>query len=1460
MRLPLRLGLLLVPASLLPALASLPPTGAADRKADESTPPAADFPVHRGDHVSLIGNALADRMQHDGWLETYFQGRFPRHNLSFRNLGFAGDEVALRPRSERFGSPDDWLTRTKTDVVLAFFGYNESFAGEKGLPKFKRDLDTFVQHTLAQKYNGKSAPRLVLFSPVAHENLHDRNLPDGSENNRRLEKYTAAIAEVAKAHKVRFVDLFHPTRDLYPKSKKPWTINGVHLNAHGNHQLARLIDKALFPKAPGPKRDPKAMEKLRRAVLDKDFYWFNRYRTVDGYNVFGGRADLRYVDGISNRTVMQREMQVLDVMTANRDKRVWAVARGGDLKVDDRNTPPFIPVKTNHPGKLPGGKHLFLDPEKAIGRMTVAKGMKVNLFASEKDFPELANPVQMAWDTRGRLWVAAWPTYPHWRPKEPMNDKILILEDTDGDGKADKCTVFAKGLHCPTGMELYGDGALVAQAPDLMFLRDTDGDGKADRAVRMLGGLDSADTHHTANSFVFDPGGALYFQEGVFHHTQVESPWAAPKRCANAGVYRFEPRTYKFEVYISHGFANPHGHVFDSWGQDIVVDGTGAQPYHAALFSGDTDYPHKHPSPPQVYKQRTRPCPGIEVLSSRHFPEEMQGDLLVANVIGVQGILRYKIKDKGASFAGTEAEPILSSSDPNFRPSDIKVGPDGALYFLDWHNPIIGHMQHHLRDPSRDRTHGRIYRVTYPGRPLLRPKKIAGEPVAKLLDLLKEPEDRVRYRARIELGGRPTDKVIAAVKAWADKLDKKDPQYEHNLLEALWVHQRHNVVNEDLLKRLLRSPDFRARAAATRVLCYWRDRVRDPLELLRVQVNDDHPRVRLEAIRALSFFRDEKALAVAVEMLAHPDDEYLRYTFNETLATLERRLGTGGKLDRKNVASGLLRMLEKGRVSADRKPVLIETICRHGGPKDLQVIWDKARATGGYPADLRGRVLDWLADAAVTRRVRPEFDPNDVGKLLASAKGELLPEAIRLATAWKVKASAPQLGKIARDPKSDPEARFAAVDGLASFDDAESRKTLHALAKAPTPAPVRFRAVVALSTVDLEFAATAAAHAIVDSKESDDLSPVVEAFLTRKGGPEKLASALGKEKVKADTAKRILRAMFLAGRDDAVLMAVVSKFAGLDAEFRKPTPKEVEALAAEVRAKGDAARGERIFRRADLGCMKCHAINKAGGHVGPDLGPLGSSSPLDYVITSILDPNASIKEEYLTKVITTGTGRVVTGIVVERNKNRVVLKDATGKLVRIPAAEVEEEANGKSLMPEGVTRILTRGELLDLVRFVSELGKGRYAAPAVPTVRRWKRLKNVPRELRAGAPNRDVLRDTLLHSSPAAWEDVYAMVDGTLPLDELRRAGRSEVLYLQGEVLVRREGEVEVKLDSTVPATLWVDEEAIDRPGKRVVRLTPGLHFITVRVAPGEAKAPTLKAEVRTPPASAVVYELVTAE
>jgi HEAT repeat protein len=219
---------------------------------------------------------------------------------------------------------------------------------------------------------------------------------------------------------------------------------------------------------------------------------------------------------------------------------------------------------------------------------------------------------------------------------------------------------------------------------------------------------------------------------------------------------------------------------------------------------------------------------------------------------------------------------------------DIQFAPDGSLYIVDWHNALIGHLQHNLRDPNRDHSHGRIWRVTYPSRPLVDPPQIAGAPIANLLDLLKAPEDRTRYMVRRELADRDTKQVLEQTATWLTDLDPSDADYEHNLLEGLWIYQTHNVVEQNLLQRLLEADDFRARAAAVRALSFWLDRVDKPLDLLRPRIADSHARVRLEAVRALSFLEGDEAIELALEVLNHDVDDYLQYTLDETMRALEQ--------------------------------------------------------------------------------------------------------------------------------------------------------------------------------------------------------------------------------------------------------------------------------------------------------------------------------------------------------------------------------------------------------------------------------------------------------------------------------------------------------------------------------------------------------------------------------------------
>jgi azurin len=478
--------------------------------------------------------------------------------------------------------------------------------------------------------------------------------------------------------------------------------------------------------------------------------------------------------------------------------------------------------------------------------------------------------------------VAAWRNYPERTPDSKVGDSLLVFEDTNHDGKADKVTHFLDDLNAPTGFQFYKDGVLVMQAPDLWFVRD----GKSGWKERVLMGLDSADSHHTANSICLDPGGAMYLSDGVFHRTQVETA-RGPVRNNDAAIYRFEPRTGRFETYVSYNFANPHGRLFDYWGNDLITDATGNNTYFGPAFSGHIDYPAKHPGMKEFWNRPSRPSPGTGMISSRHFPEEFQGNLLNMNVISFQGIYRVKVSEEGSGLKGETLENLISSSDPNFRPSAVNIGPDGAIYFCDWQKPLIGHMQHHLRDPNRDHEHGRIYRITYEGRPLLKPAKIDGESIPKLLELLKEPENRTRELAKIELGKHATADVISAAKKWIATLDKQDPAYEHHMMEALWLHQWHNVVDIDLLSRMLASPEPHARAAAGRVLCYWRDRVPDALARFKKLAEDESPRVRLEAVRAASFFQSAEAAEMAVAALKRPTDYYLDYTMKETLRQLE---------------------------------------------------------------------------------------------------------------------------------------------------------------------------------------------------------------------------------------------------------------------------------------------------------------------------------------------------------------------------------------------------------------------------------------------------------------------------------------------------------------------------------------------------------------------------------------------
>ena len=435
-----------------------------------------------------------------------------------------------------------YLRKVQPTVVFALFGYNESF--DTPPSDYKQQLLDFVKTTRCARPNGKDFPRIVLFSPIAHEDTHNPNVPDGRAHNVRLAALTKATAAAAKEAGVAFVDLFHPSLDLFARSAQPLTINGVHLSEQGNRQLAEVIAETLLGK---PVSASSSLESLRQAVLDKNLHWWNRYRASDGNDIWGSRSTLKFVNDQSNADVLQPELAMLDVMTANRDEVVWARAAGQDRALVDRGIPQPVPVISNVGGgsksssAMKEGSLTYISGEEGLKRLAVARGFEVNLFADEVRFPQLVNPVQLQFDTRDRLWAAVWPTYPKWEPHGTMDDALIILHDDDHNGTADRVTEFAK-VQNPLGFEFWNGGVLVTNQSDLLFLKDTDGDDVADVRIHMLQGLDTSDTHHGANNLIYGPDGGIYWQSGVFMVHNYEHPWGPSLQSSASAMYRFDPR------------------------------------------------------------------------------------------------------------------------------------------------------------------------------------------------------------------------------------------------------------------------------------------------------------------------------------------------------------------------------------------------------------------------------------------------------------------------------------------------------------------------------------------------------------------------------------------------------------------------------------------------------------------------------------------------------------------------------------------------------------------------------------------------------------------------------------------------------------------------------------------------------------------------------------------------------
>jgi glucose/arabinose dehydrogenase len=796
---------------------------------------AEPFELKDGDRVLFIGDTFFEREGDYGQIETRLTAAFPDRKVTFRNLAWAGDSPMGRARASFDWNRDDnfWLGRVKEQLALvkptvAFLSYGMTAALELSetkpeeqlakVEKFKADLGRLMD--AIDEMSGQKV-RFVLVGPISIEKF--ATVPEFKSASSASQQVASALNALAVQRAAKFVDLLPITQGGGANSRFANTANGVILKESGYALAADQIAKALgYPIADSTTIN---LEVLRSAILKKNELFFHRWRPENWTYLFGFRKHEQGQNGV--------EIPKFDPLIAEWDARI---AKLRDLKHQDAAT-----VKEVHDLFAAEEAIRKAPPQPKVAQpiptFDVAEGFEATLWAEE---PELFKPIQMNWDAQGRLWVASSRTYPMIAPGQTAADSVVVLEDTNGDHKADKSTVFADGLLIPTGV-LPDDkgGCYVAASSQLLHFADTDGDGKADQKTIVLSSFGTEDTHHNLHTLRWGYDGHMYFNQSIYTHTHIETPWGV-RRLNSAGIWRFNPDNWKLEIFTKGG-CNPWGHHWDQYGNSFFTDGAGGKGvYHAMEGATYFTYSDMRREADSISPGNYPKFASLEVVHSPNFPADWQGSVITCD-FRAHRVVHFGMNEAGSTWQTKELPDLLRSTNVTFRPIDLRFGPDGALYVADWSNPIIQHGEVDFRDPRRDHEHGRIWRVTAKGGTLTKSdklrslaawaeQKLRSKPsplltniqdrrtseaavITDLLGLTLSSSGWEQEQARVVLRQLGSEKVLPTVKPWLAK--QTNPRAK---LEAMWLYEAFEQPADDLLAGLVAAQDPRIRTAAARQL------------------------------------------------------------------------------------------------------------------------------------------------------------------------------------------------------------------------------------------------------------------------------------------------------------------------------------------------------------------------------------------------------------------------------------------------------------------------------------------------------------------------------------------------------------------------------------------------------------------------------------------------------------------
>jgi putative membrane-bound dehydrogenase-like protein len=980
----------------------------------------------------------------------------------------------------------------------------------------------------------------------------------------------------------------------------------------------------------------------------------------------------------------------------------------GHLNFDDfrfHSEKPDYPPRQTPPDVYP---HAGLPPEKAAAAMTAPEGFSVKLFAGE---PDVHQPIAFCLDDRGRLWVAEAYSYPIRRPDKDAKDRILIFEDTDGDGKFDKCTVFMEGLNLVSGLEVGFGGVWIGAAPYLLFVPFKAGEDKPSGPPQvLLDGWAYQDTHETLNTFRWGPDGWLYGCHGVFTHSRVGKPGTPPDKRVriNAGIWRFHPTRHVFEVFAE-GTSNPWGLDFDPNGQAFIeacviphafhiIQGARYQrqagahfnPYTYADIQTIADHLHWQGANPWAGNTHSDSTGGghahcgLMIYQGGAWPGEYADNKLFMGNVHGHRFNTDVLHRKGSGFVASHGKDFLLANDAWARFINLRYGPDGNVYFIDWYDKQACHTNN---VDIWDRTNGRVYKVSYRG------TKPVTVDLAKKTDLelatlqLNKNEWFVSHARR-----------LLQERAAANTLDRKrvgdvlaefasghaDPVWR---LRALWALF---AIGELTAERALKAADDAGEYVRAWAVQLALEEGKSSPELLKKLADmareDKSPVVRLYVASALQRLPLGQRWDILEALIAHGEDAadpnlpLMAWYAAEPLGGEDpaRALALAGR----SKLPGLLGFM-------------VRRVGSSGEPEEVRLVIDTlGKATD---AATQRTILQGLSEALKGRREvqMPAAWPGLFSEMSRSADAQVRSVAFALGVTFGDKHAFDELRKLLADPHADGAARQAALASLLGGRDPGLPAVLQRLVGEPALRGAAIRGLAAYDDPKTPGVILAALPSLNQEEKRDALNTLA----ARAAYAIALLDAVAAKKVPAaDVTADIVRQMRNL-RDTALNKRIGETWGTV-----RVTPAERVRLIAAYKKKltaptdrpADVVLGRALFAKT---CQQCHTLFGVGGKVGPDI--TGSNrANLDYLLENILDPSAVIPKEYAVTVLNLKNGRVITGIVRGETPAALTVVTQTETLT-VSKVDIEERTPSElSMMPDDLVKQLSDAEVRALIAYL----------------------------------------------------------------------------------------------------------------------------------------------------------------